>query len=75
MSKPFENAAAVAQAAVALLSELKKCGVDVSAVAEKARRGIIAGEIYKWVSADKVTASQDAVDDILRAVEESTRGQ
>ncbi|WP_047300502.1 hypothetical protein [Pseudomonas fluorescens] len=72
MSKAFQNPAAVAQAAVALLYELKKSGVDVSAVADAAKSGIIRGDIYKWVSADLVTDSQNAVDDILRTVDESS---
>lgn len=75
MSKVFQNPVAVAQAAVALLAELKKSGVDVSAVADAAKLGIIGGDRYKWVSADVVSESQDAVDDILRTVSETTRAQ
>lgn len=75
MSNALTNTAAVAQAAVALLAELKKSGVDVSAVADAAKGGIIGGAKYKWVSADLVTQSQDAADEILRLVNEAAAAE
>ena len=71
MSNTVKNASAIEQAAVALLAELHKKGVDVASVAEDAKHGIISSATYKWVSADLVTESQDAVDQILQAVKQS----
>ena len=41
---------ALEQAAVALLSEAAKAGVDLAAIAEKAKAGVIGNAMYTWVS-------------------------
>ncbi|WP_143013279.1 hypothetical protein [Pseudomonas sp. UC 17F4] len=41
---------AIEQAAVAMLCEAEKLGIDLSALAEKAKIGILGNAMYTWVS-------------------------
>ncbi|WP_454004960.1 hypothetical protein [Alcaligenes sp. Marseille-Q7550] len=56
----------VEQAAVALLAEAQAQGIDLQALGEKAKTGIIGGAEYRWVS-DAVLANEStkAVDYLI----------
>jgi hypothetical protein len=72
MSNTVSNPAVIEQAAVALLAEIQKSGVDVASFGKAAKDGIIAGAKYKWVSADLVSQSQDSVDSLLTTLKQSS---
>jgi len=59
---------ALEQAAAALLSEAKAAGVDLSAIAEKAKAGIFSNNPYVWVGAKHKVGSSEAVDYLLQYV-------
>lgn len=58
---------ALEQAAAALLSEAKAAGVDMLAIAEKAKAGIFGNSPYVWVGSDHKVASAEAVDYLLQS--------
>ncbi|WP_286916115.1 MULTISPECIES: hypothetical protein [Pseudomonas] len=69
MTEAEKKAAAIEQAAVALLSEAKAAGVDLTEIAAKARTGIIGNAMYTWVSDHGMKAEAgNAVDYLIGAV-------
>lgn len=59
---------AIEQAAVAMLCEAEKLGIDLSVLAEKARLGILGNAMYTWVSDhDLKTESAEATSYLVSA--------
>ena len=50
------------QAIVALFSEAKEAGVDLVAIGEKAKSGIIGNKEYTWVSPGQKIGVKEAID-------------
>ncbi len=63
---------ALEQAAVALLAEAEKAGLDLNKLAESAKVGIGGNAIYTWISdSDLKTEARNAVDYLVTSTREN----
>ncbi|MBV2132001.1 hypothetical protein KRX52_04210 [Pseudomonas sp. MAP12] len=59
---------ALEQAAAAILAEAKAAGLDLPAIAERAKSGIAGNKSYVWVGAEHKVESGEAIDYLLQSV-------
>ena len=61
---------AATQALEAFIAEAKKSGVDVEAIAQKAKAGIMGNEIYSWISTLEKTKATESLTSAITSISE-----
>lgn len=59
---------ALEQAAVALLTEARDAGVDLTALLSKVEVGLLGNALYRWVGAEHVSASVDMAHEFVARI-------